>query len=407
MSTGAKPIETQEMLVNMGPQHPSTHGVLRLVLAHRRRDRPRGRARTSATCTAAPRRSARTSRYDQFIPYTDRMDYLAAMNINLGSALAVEKLLRRSKMPERARVIRVLIGELNRIASHLVGIRHLRAGPRRVHAVPLRVPRARAHPRPVRGRLRRAAHLQLHQGRRRHGTCRRSSSRSSTEFLDYFEPQIDEYNDLLSFNHIFLTRTKGLGVISPEAALDWGLTGPNLRASGINYDVRKAMPYSSYEKFQFNVPLGSNDIGTVGDCWNRYWLRIVEMTESCKIIKQAMDALPAGKYAADLRKIKPAVGEAYTAIENPRGELGFYIVSDGSEIPTRCKVRAPSFVNLAIMSEVGKNNLIADLIAILGSIDIVLGEIDRLTSVPGSGQAAFNLPPRDGGAGSGAPIVVD
>jgi NADH-quinone oxidoreductase subunit D len=198
-----------------------------------------------------------------------------------------------------------------------------------------------------------------------------------TNFLNQFDDRLKDYNELLSTNQIFLTRTKNLGVITAAQALDWGLTGPNLRASGINYDVRKAMPYSSYEKFQFNVPLGRNDIGIVGDCWNRYWLRIEEMVESCKIIKQAMDSLPTGKYAADIRKIKPAVGEAYTAIENPRGELGFYLMSDGTEIPTRCKVRAPSFVNLAIMSEIGKNNLIADLIAILGSIDIVLGEIDR------------------------------
>jgi hypothetical protein len=146
------------------------------------------------------------------------------------------------------------------------------------------------------------------------------------------------------------------------------------------------MPYSGYEKYQFNVPLGSNNVGVVGDCWNRYWLRIEEMIESCKIVKQAMDGLPAGKYAADLRKIKPAVGEAYTAIENPRGELGFYIVSDGSEIPTRCKVRAPSFVNLAIMSEVGKNNLIADLIAILGSIDTSSAKSTARTERPGAGE---------------------
>jgi NADH-quinone oxidoreductase subunit D len=198
-----------------------------------------------------------------------------------------------------------------------------------------------------------------------------------TNFLNVFDDRLKDYNELLSYNQIFITRTRGLGVIPAAMAVDYGLTGPNLRASGVDYDVRKAMPYSGYDKFEFKTCIGSDKVGVLGDCWNRYWVRIEEMIESCKIVRQAMEGLPAGKVAADLRKIKPAKGEAYTCIENPRGELGFYIISDGSETPTRVKVRAPSFVNLAIMPEVGKGVLIADLIAILGSIDIVLGEIDR------------------------------
>ena len=196
-------------------------------------------------------------------------------------------------------------------------------------------------------------------------------------FLNQFDARLKDYNELLTYNRIFIERSRGLGVFTPQQALDFGITGPNLRASGVDFDIRKAEPYSGYEKFDFKVILGKDGQGVLGDCWNRYFVRIEEMIESCKIVRQAMEGLPAGKFSADVRKIKPAVGEAYTVIENPRGELGFYIQSDGSETPTRCRVRAPSFCNLSIMPEKGKNVLIADLIAILGSIDIVLGEIDR------------------------------
>ena len=375
MSTGAKPIETQDMLLNMGPQHPSTHGVLRLVI------RTDGEMVSEVTPVVGylhrcAEKIGENLRYEQFVPYTDRMDYLSSMSDNLAFCLATEKLL-TIEIPPRAQYIRVIMAELNRVASHLLafGTYGLDIGAFTPFLYAFREREL------ILNMFEYVCGARLTYNYVKVGGVMKDVDKKFGQmvenFLNQFDDRLKDYNDLLSSNSIFLTRTKGLGVISAESALDWGLTGPNLRASGINYDVRKAMPYSSYDKFQFNVPLGSNDIGVVGDCWNRYWLRIIEMQESCKIIKQAMDGLPTGKYAADLRKIKPAVGEAYTAIENPRGELGFYIVSDGSEIPTRCKVRAPSFVNLAIMSEVGKNNLIADLIAILGSIDIVLGEIDR------------------------------
>jgi len=375
MSTGTKPIETQDMLLNMGPQHPSTHGVLRLVI------RTDGEMVSEVTPIVGylhrcAEKIGENLRYEQFVPYTDRMDYLSSMSDNLAFCLATEKLL-TIEIPPRAQYIRVIMAELNRVASHLLafGTYGLDIGAFTPFLYAFREREL------ILNMFEYVCGARLTYNYVKVGGVMKDVDKKFGQmvenFLNQFDDRLKDYNDLLSSNSIFLTRTKALGVISPEAAVDWGLTGPNLRASGINYDVRKAMPYSSYDKFQFNVPLGSNDVGVVGDCWNRYWLRIIEMQESCKIIKQAMDGLPAGKYAADLRKIKPAEGEAYTAIENPRGELGFYIMSDGTEIPTRCKVRAPSFVNLAIMSEVGKNNLIADLIAILGSIDIVLGEIDR------------------------------
>ena len=375
MSTAPKTLETQDMLLNMGPQHPSTHGVLRLVI------RTDGEMVSEVTPVVGylhrcAEKIGENLRYEQFVPYTDRMDYLSSMSDNLAFCLAVEKLL-TIEIPPRAQVIRVIMAELNRVASHLLafGTYGLDIGAFTPFLYAFREREL------ILNMFEYVCGARLTYNYVKVGGVMKDVDKKFfemvTSFLNQFDARLKDYNDLLSGNQIFLTRTKGLGVISPESAIDWGLTGPNLRASGINYDVRKAMPYSGYEKFQFNVPIGSNNVGVVGDCWNRYWLRIEEMIESCKIIKQAMDGLPAGKYAADIRKIKPAVGEAYTVIENPRGELGFYIMSDGSETPTRCKVRAPSFVNLAIMSAIGKNNLIADLIAILGSIDIVLGEIDR------------------------------
>ena len=375
MSATGKPLETQDMLLNMGPQHPSTHGVLRLLI--------RTDGEMVSECTPVvgylhrcAEKIGENLRYEQYVPYTDRMDYLSSMSDNLGFCLAVEKLM-TVEIPERAKVIRVIMAELNRIASHLLafGTYGLDIGAFTPFLYAFREREI------ILNMFEYVCGARLTYNYVKIGGVMRDVDKKFGEmvqnFLNIFDERLKDYNELLSYNRIFLERTKGLGVISAEQALDWGLTGPNLRASGVNFDIRKAMPYSGYEKYKFEVPLGRNDVGVVGDCWNRYWVRIEEMIESCKIVKQCMDSLPAGKVAADLRKIKPAAGEAYTVIENPRGELGFYIVSDGTEIPTRCKVRAPSFVNLAIMSEVGRSQLIADLIAILGSIDIVLGEIDR------------------------------
>jgi NADH-quinone oxidoreductase subunit D len=375
MAHGSKVLETQDMLLNMGPQHPSTHGVLRLMI--------RTDGEMVSECTPVvgylhrcAEKIGENLRYEQFVPYTDRMDYLSSMSDNLGFCLAVERLM-TIEIPERAKSIRVIMAELNRIASHLLafGTYGLDIGAFTPFLYAFREREI------ILNMFEYVCGARLTYNYVKVGGVMRDVDKKFAEmvtnFLAIFDDRLKDYNELLSDNSIFRTRTLGLGIISPETAVDWGFTGPNLRASGVNFDIRKAMPYSGYEKYQFDVPLGTDEVGKVGDCWNRYWVRILEMRESCKIIKQAMEGLPAGKYAADLRKVKPQPGEAYTAIENPRGELGFYIVSDGTETPTRVKVRAPSFVNLAIMSEVGKEQLIADLIAILGSIDIVLGEIDR------------------------------
>ena len=370
-----KTLETQDMLLNMGPQHPSTHGVLRLMI------RTDGEMVSEVTPVVGylhrcAEKIGESLRYEQYVPYTDRMDYLSSMSDNLGFCLSVERLM-TVEIPERAKAIRVIMAELNRIASHLLafGTYGLDIGAFTPFLYAFREREM------ILNMFEHVCGARLTYNYVKIGGVMRDVDKKFFEmvanFLNVFDDRLKDYNELLSGNQIFRERTLGLGVIPAKQALDWGLTGPNLRASGVNYDVRKAMPYSGYEKYQFDVPIGHDRVGKLGDCWNRYWLRIEEMSESCKIVRQVMEGLPAGKFAADLRKIKPAAGEAYTAIENPRGELGFYIISDGTEIPTRVKVRAPSFVNLAIMTEIGRDNLIADLIAILGSIDIVLGEIDR------------------------------
>jgi NADH-quinone oxidoreductase subunit D len=371
-----KALETQDMLLNMGPQHPSTHGVLRLMI--------RTDGEMVSECTPVvgylhrcAEKIGENLRYEQYVPYTDRMDYLSSMSDNLGFCLAVERLIPNLEVPARARHIRVIMAELNRIASHLLafGTYGLDVGAFTPFLYAFREREM------ILNMFEYVCGARLTYNYVKIGGVMRDVDKKFAEmvvnFLNIFDERLKDYNELLTYNQIFITRTKGLGVFTKETALDWGLTGPNLRASGVDYDLRKTSPYSDYDKFQFNTIVGDDSIGVLGDCWNRYWVRILEMIESCKIVRQALEGLPAGKFAADLRKIKPAVGEAYTAIENPRGELGFYIVSDGSETPTRVKVRAPSFVNLAIMTEVGREQLIADLIAILGSIDIVLGEIDR------------------------------
>jgi NADH-quinone oxidoreductase subunit D len=375
MTHAGKALETQDMLLNMGPQHPSTHGVLRLMI------RTDGELVSEVTPVVGylhrcAEKIGENLRYEQFVPYTDRMDYLSSMSDNLGFCLAVERLL-QVEVPPRAQYIRVVMAELNRIASHLLafGTYGLDIGAFTPFLYAFREREM------ILNMFEYVCGARLTYNYVKVGGVMRDVDKKFAEmvfnFLDIFDDRLKDYNELLSYNQIFITRTRGLGVIPAAMAVDYGLTGPNLRASGVDYDVRKAMPYSSYDKFQFKTCLGSDKVGVLGDCWNRYWVRIEEMIESCKIVRQAMEGLPAGKVAADLRKIKPAKGEAYTCIENPRGELGFYIISDGSETPTRVKVRAPSFVNLGIMPEAGKGVLIADLIAILGSIDIVLGEIDR------------------------------
>jgi len=371
-----KELQTQDMLLNMGPQHPSTHGVLRLVL------RTDGELVSEVTPVIGylhrcAEKIGENLRYEQYVPYTDRMDYLSSMSDNLAFCLAVEKLM-KTEIPDRAKHIRVIMAELNRVASHLLafGTFGLDVG---AFTPFLYAWREREM---ILNMFEYVCGARLTYNYMKVGGVWKDVDKKFAEmvknFLDLFDEKLKEYNDLLTYNQIFITRTRGLGVISRDLAIGWGLSGPCARASGIDWDIRKSEPYSGYEKFPFRVCLGNDKVGVLGDCWNRYYVRIEEMVESCRIVRQALDGLPAGKISADVKRgFKVPKGEAYTAIENPRGELGFYIISDGSDTPLRVKIRAPSFVNLSILPEVSRGVLIADLVAILGSIDIVLGEIDR------------------------------
>ncbi len=376
-------LRTEEMLVNMGPQHPSTHGVLRIVL----------RTDGEMVLEAIPHigylhrcaeKIGENIQPFQYIPYTDRMDYLAGMNNNQAFSLAVERLC-GVEIPPRGEAIRVIVSELNRIASHLValGTYGLDMGAFtpflycfREREMVLDLFEAACGARLTYSYITiGGVHDDLPDGWIER--CR--------EFLDYFETKISDYNNLLSFNHIFVKRTSQIGVITPEQAVAYGLTGTMLRGSGIRWDLRKSLPYDGYEKYDFDIPIakpgGCDEIPmgvTVGDCWSRYYVRVLEMTQSVRIIRQVMDQLPDGDFIAKkVGKIKIPDDEIYVEVENPRGQLGFYIRGDGSTIPSRVKARGPSFSNLCITQAICHDILLADIPAIIGSMDVVMGEVDR------------------------------
>jgi len=377
-------VQTEELVVNMGPQHPATHGVLRVVL------RTDGELVLEATPyigylhRCAEKIGENLQPY-QWIPTTDRLDYLAAMNNNHAFALAVEQLC-GIEVPERGRYIRVIVAELNRIASHLVsfGCYGMDMGAftpflygfrEREYILDLFEAVCGA----------RLTYSYISPGGPREDLPPGWVERCR-EFLDYFEPKIDEYNALLSFNHIFVKRTAGVVVMTPEQAIRYGVTGPPLRACGVRWDLRRTRPYEIYDRFEFEIPIGleggHDDIppGVVpGDSWNRYFVRMLEMKQSVRILRQALDQMPTDGpvKAKGANNVKLPKGEIYFEAENPRGQLGFYIEGDGSRIPYRVKVRGPSFCNLSVLSEVCRNVLIADMPAFIGSIDIVMGEVDR------------------------------
>jgi NADH-quinone oxidoreductase subunit D len=376
-------LRTEEMLVNMGPQHPSTHGVLRVVLRTDGEMVLEAIPHIGYLHRCAEKIGENVQPY-QYIPYTDRMDYLAGMNNNQGYAIAVEKLC-GMEIPPRGQAIRVIFSELNRIASHLVslGTYGLDMGAFtpflycfREREMILDLFEAACGARLTYSYLTTGgAHDDLPDGWVER--CR--------EFLDYFEPKIDDYNNLLSFNHIFVKRTANVGVISAGEAVAFGLTGPVLRGSGVRWDLRKVRPYDGYEKYDFEVPIGlpggTGEIPegvVVGDCWSRYYVRVLEMTQSVRIIRQALDNLPDGDFRAKKSTgMKLPDDEIYFEVENPRGQLGFYVRGDGSAIPYRVKARGPSFCNLSVTTHVCRDVLLADVPAIIGSIDVVMGEVDR------------------------------
>jgi NADH-quinone oxidoreductase subunit D len=388
--------KTETMIINMGPQHPSTHGVLRVILELD------GEVVVKATpdigfLHRGLEKLAESKTYHQCIPLTDRLDYVAGMSNNLAYVLAAEKLL-GIEVPPRAQAIRVLLCELQRIASHLLWLGT------HAHDIGAMTPFFYA----FRDRDQILFMFEMVCGSRLTPSFFRVGGLSQDlpdgfeakcrEFIRTFPSRVDEYETLLTQNKIWMQRTEGVGVISAEEAINWGLSGPVLRASNVMWDLRKVMPYCGYDSYDFIVATGKN-----GDVYDRYRVRLMEMRQSNEIVRQVLDRMPGGEVTLDAAQVvyplKPKVqesvealihhfhiaskgfpvprGEAYASVESPKGELGFYLISDGTSKPWRFRVRPPSFVNLSALPVMVQGRLIADVVAIIGSIDIVLAEVDR------------------------------
>lgn len=363
-------LKTETFTLNMGPQHPSTHGVLQVVLE----------LDGETVVQAIPNmgylhrgieKLAESRTYAQFIPYTDRLDYVSSMGNNLGYCQTVEKMMGIT-IPERGEYLRIIMTELNRIASHLIFMGSL--------AIDLGASTGMMFG--FRSRERILDLFDMACGARQTYTYIRFGGVSADipsefipalqQFLADFPAMLDEYHRLLTGNEILYHRLKNTGVISGQRALEIGLTGPALRASGVDYDIRKVEPYGIYDRFDFSVPLGQ-----VGDCWDRYIIRMEEMKQSASIVAQALEQMPEGTVMATVPKVlKPPAGEVYHSIENPRGELGYYIVSDGKVNPYRLHVRRPSFINLQVLNETCQGLLIGDVVAVLATLDSLMGEVD-------------------------------
>ncbi len=394
--TTEKEIVQKEITLNMGPQHPATHGVLRLVLDLQ--------GETVVGCDARPgylhrgiEKWMESRTYHQIIPMTDRLEYITCMNNNLGYVVAVEKLA-NIEVPERAQFIRTLMAELTRLSGHLVwlGTHALDIGAMTVCMYTLRERELILDlTEMVTGARQTVSYVRI-------GGVRNDIPRDfidkCREFTEIFPKRLEEYDTLIRQNRIWLQRTVGIGVFSAKDAVNYGLTGGTLRGSGVNYDLRKVEPYAAYDKVDFDVPLGKN-----GDVYDRYIVRINEMRQSNRIIKQCLDMMPPGpvvtpdpRYAIPEKMnvmknmeslahqfvlmskwVPMPKGEVYVATEAPKGELGFYIVSDGSGRPYRIKIRAPSYVHVSALSKMVTGHMVADVISCIGTIDIVLGEVDR------------------------------
>ena len=360
-----------DLMVNMGPQHPSTHGVFRLVIWVDGERIVKVEPHIGYLHRGSEK-ICESEQYNQIVTLFDRLDYVGNLNNELAFCLAVEKLT-ETVVPERAEYIRVILCELNRIASHMLfyGVYGLDAGATTPMLYGFRErERVQELFESVTGA--RMMHNYIRIGGVKEDVPA-DFEKNVRKLLDDLKQGVEECDSLLSQNEMFLARTKGVGIISGDDALDYGVTGPALRASGVVEDVRVTDPYSIYERFDFGIPVGS-----MGDCWDRYFVRVEEMRESIKIIEQALAELPKGEISAKVRRIvRPPAGDVFIRTESPRGDLGVYIVSDGSDKPYRVKVRPPSFANLQALESMLKDTYIADAVLVLGSIDIIMGEVDR------------------------------
>lgn len=369
-------LETEEMTLNMGPQHPSTHGVLRFVI----------KADGEVMREAVPdvgylhrsiEKISEKVGYHGFMPYTDRVDYVAAMFCNQGWGMVCEKMA-GIEVPKRGEYCRVIAAEFNRIASHLLSvgtmILDIGAATPFFHAIREREV--------INDLLEELCGARLTYNYMRIGGVAWDLPpgfvERCTEFLDNFELMLKEFEDLITWNKIYVERLADVAIVPREMAINYNLVGPNLRASGVDYDVRRDEPYSVYPELEFKVPVGSGEVGTTGDCFDRYIVRIREMAECVKILRQCFAQIPEGPVIAKVpRKFKPPAGDAYIRVESARGDMGWYAVSDGSEFPYRCHVRTGSFAAMSIIDALSPGLMIADLVAVIASLDIVAPEVDR------------------------------
>jgi len=369
-------VVTEDMTLNMGPQHPSTHGVLRFVV------RADGEVMKSAIpdigyLHRSIEKIAEKVGWHGFLPYTDRVDYVAAMFCNHGWCMAAEKLA-GLEVPKRAEYCRVIADELCRLHSHLLSVgtmaMDIGAFTPFTHAI-----REREYLNDLFEELC-GARLTFHY-MRIGGVgwdLPPGFDEKVTAFLDRFEPMVEEYNRLISYNKIFTERLANVAVISAAEAIDYHLVGPNLRGSGVRYDVRRDDPYSVYPELDFEIPVGRGEVGTLGDSFDRYIVRMDEMKQSCRIIRQALRQIPKGPVIAKVpRNFKPPAGDTYVRLESARGDMGWYVVSDGTAFPHRCKIRTGSFTGISIIEKVSRDLMIADLVAVIASLDLVAPEIDR------------------------------
>lgn len=379
-------LKSEEMLINIGPQHPSTHGVLRLEVI----------TNGELIVDVVPHlgylhrcfeKHAESLPFNQIIPYVDRMDYVAAMNSEHAYAMGVEKMLGiENDIPKRIEYIRVLVAELNRLASHFVAI----------GTYAMDIGAYTPFLWMMRDREQILRLLEWVSGARMlynyiwigglFYDLPVDFEERCLEFVKYLKPKLDELQQLVIENKIFIQRTANVGVLPLSVAINYGCSGPVLRGSGLRYDLRRVDNYSVYPEIDFEIPMGEGKMGTVGDCWDRNWVRVAECRESVKIIEQCLKMLTTDhKRTRDFdpqavvpKKIRPKAMDFYCRAENSKGELGFYFRTDGrADVPVRCKARACSFNNLSVISEISKGLLIADLVAIIGSIDVVMGEVDR------------------------------
>jgi NADH:ubiquinone oxidoreductase subunit D len=374
MPLGTREVSREGNLItiNMGPQHPSTHGVFRLILTLDGETVVAARP-VMGYLHRSVEKLCESRTYLQDVVFTDRLDYVASMSTNLPYAMVLEKLA-GIEVPERAQYIRIIMVELMRIASHLVAVGTFAADVGTFFTPLLYTFREREM---VYDIFEMCCGARLTVSYIRYGGVSRDVPPNGVEairhFVEIMPEKIDEYEGLLTDNEIFIARTRNVGILPPELAVAYSVTGPVLRASGIPYDVRRAEPYSIYDRFDFDIPVRYN-----GDAYDRYMVRIAEMRQSVRIVEQALRDLPEGEIKAKLpRLFRPARGSAYTRTESPKGELGFYVQADGKVEPYRLHIRPPSFVNLNALAPLLIGHKVADVVVILGSIDIVMGEVDR------------------------------